>query len=368
VLLTVAVAAPAAAATVAPLVTASDHVTGREPLRLTLAGITDAVTVTTTSMSGAVAQWSLPAPEDVAVGPVDIDLTAPDVGEPPLNGAVALAVSVADTVVLQSNFLLDATAPAPTLYGRGRTATAVLRWDPVVANGPVTYQLARDNGDGWTTVASRLAETAFIDRDLAGDYYRYRLTAVVPSAGGGQNLSEPDDVVLRVTSAAPAPAPTESATPAPKPEANRRRVQRPRAVAATGSIRGPVSPRQERRDKAAARAAVRAHPEQEALVPKMRGGMDLRWDGSPQPPAVAAPRPPAPATPRVIPPDPALPVLVPPAGMLAVDVGQAARTQPFAVAGGLLLLTSLGLGMTLASGRVSLRRRRIAVPAEATEQ
>jgi hypothetical protein len=117
-----------------------------------------------------------------------------------------------------------------------------------------------------------------------------------------------------------------------------------------------------------ARAAVRAHPEQEALVPKMRGGLDLRWDGSPQPPAVAAPRPQRPTAPTVIPPDPALPVLVPPAGMLAVDVGQAARTQPIAVAGSLLFLTALGLAATLASGRVSLRRRPAAVPVEAAEQ
>ena len=362
------IAAPAAAAT-SPLVTASDLVTGRDPLTLTLVGITQDVTVTTTVASGAVAQWSLPAPETAKLSTVAIDLTTPAVGEPPLNGAVALAVSVADTLLLESNFLLDATPATPTLRGRGRTERVALRWDAVRANGPVTYRLARDGGKGWSTVADHLASTSFVDRGVAGDWYRYRLTVVVIGAGGGQNLSESDDIVVRVASAAPAP--TGSAKPTAAPEPKRPRAQRSREVAATGSIRGAVTPRQERRDRAAARAAVRAHPEQKALVPRM-DDLGLRWDGSAQAPAVAAPRPATPADPMSAeptwtPPEPALPVVVAPAGMLAVDVGRAARAQPVTVAVGLLLLTSLGLAAALARGRVTLRRPAAAVPPETVE-
>ena len=358
------VAAPAAAAT-GPLVTASDLVKGRDSLTLTLAGVTEAVAVTTTDAAGAVAQWSLAAPEALAPSTVGLDLTAPDVGEPPLNGPVALAVSAADTVLLESIFLLDATPPTPTLHGRGRTETVSLRWDAVRANGPVTYRLARDAGKGWTTVADGLETTSFEDRGVAGDWYRYRLTAVVLGAGGGQNLSQPDDAVVRVASAAPAPAASPKPKPAPAPTPQR--VQRPRKVAATGSIRGPVDPRQERRDRAVARAAVRAHPEQKALVPHM-GGLGLRWDGSAKAPAVAAPRSTTPPVSQLSSPDPALPVLIPPAGMLAVDAGRAVRTEPVAVAAGLLLLTTLGLATGLARGRLLLRGRPVAVTVETAEQ
>jgi hypothetical protein len=361
VLLSAVVATPAAAATPPPVVTAADHVSGRDPLTLELAGVGDAITITTTDRTGAVASWSLPAPQSLDATAAAIDLTAPAQGEPPVNGPVALAVTAGDIVVLDTRFVLDATPPMPLLHGRAGTERVSLSWEAVRANGPVTYRLARTAGRGWTTVADGLSSTTFEDRGMEGTWYRYRLTALVANAGGALNLSEPNDIVIRV--AAAAPAPTEAAKPEPRVKPKPHRV-RPRKVAATGSIRGAVTPRHDRRGLAAARAAVRKQPNRTALVPRVNG-LDLRWDATAQTPTVAAPRPAVPAAPTWTAPDPALPVLIPPAGMLAIDAGAATRDHPTLALLGLTLLAAIMLTVGLAHGRLP-RRRRVAISPQDT--
>ena len=361
VLLSVLMVVPASAAGDIS-VSAAGHVTGRDPLVLTPSGLAAplALTVKLTDSAGAAATWRLPAGIVSNGQPLSLDLSAPHGGSPPRNGTADIAVSAAGQTVASATTVVDRTPPVPALQSVIRSQRVGLTWSAVSAADTLTYRLERiATGGAWATVQEGESAGGYTDRDLAPGRYRYRLSAAVPAAGGGSNWSSPSAVQVKIAAPASTPTPTPAApkpvetpadagaaAPKPKPSGSR---ERPRNVAATGTVRGPV------RDDAAPRTSPTpsigmAHePAVDGAAPTMMSGAPAVATPEAAGPATAAP---AGATPEVASPllQP-LPVPVSPAGSLAVQA--ATRTPPDPVT----LLTGIVFFMLTAGVVFRLRGR-----------
>ena len=367
--LSLLVAVPASAAGDVSVST-SGHVTGRDPLVITPGGLPApvALTVKLTDSAGAAATWRFTAATVANGQPLSLDLSAPDSGSPPRNGTAAVVLTAAGETVASVATVIDRTPPVPALQSVVRGQRVGLTWNAVSAADAVTYRLERiATGGAWTTVQEGESAGGYTDRDLEPGRYRYRLSAALPAAGGGRNWSVPSAVQVKIAAPAPTPPPTPAtakpaATPAetkaaaakPKPKASEPR-KRPRSVAATGTVRGPVV-----QDGLAVRTPDPTPSISMAHEPAVDGSALSMTSGAP---AVAAPEAAGPATaaPQVATPEVAppplqpFPVTVPPAGSLAVQAATRTPPDPATLLTGLVfLMLAAAVGFRL-RGREALR-------------
>lgn len=347
-------------------------VTGRDALRLTPSGLQAPVLldITITDTGGAVATWRYPAALVGDGKALSIDLSLPDSGTPPRNGRARIAVSGPAVAVADATTTIDRSPPMPSLRTVVRGQRVGVTWDAVAAPDPVTYKLERIvTGGAWTVVESSQSADGFTDRELEPGRYRYRLTAGVPSADGGTNWSRSSATQLKI--AAPAPSPS-VAPPTPKPATEPaakqpgaptkpkagpgrapkpRRQERPRSVAATGTVRGPLTDEDTRvplETNPTPLIATADEPAVSGAAPPMTSHVTEVAT-----PEVAAPAVPAPhaASPPAPPPVQPFGAFVPPAGSLAVAAATRTPPDPVSLLSGLVFLL-------FAAGAVARIRRR----------
>ncbi|MPZ74715.1 MAG: hypothetical protein GEU74_16130 [Nitriliruptorales bacterium] len=378
----VLIAVPAAALA-DPVVTIDNHyVSGREALNLTLSGVESTLRVEIVDQTEATAIWVIEDPGEVE----SLDLLAPVEGAPPVNGDLTVTVTADGVVLPTEEVVLDADPPAPTLTAEATGSSVNVDWPGLRANGPLTYRLERDDGDGtWDPLLTSSSATAFVDRGLEAGQYRYRVIASIPAAdpeGSNQAQSEepavsvpapvvtpeesPDPPATPSEPATPSPSPTvspparESGTPADEPErkASGGQSRDPRPVAATGRITKPVA---SQRTTTSPRSSSLTRGI--ALVPNVADRNDS-WSSSVVPaPDIAAPR--VAATERAWSEDfwSVRPISVPPAGTLAVEAGRTAAGSPAAMFIGLLTLVAATAFVSMVRARGPHQDRAEAMPA-----
>lgn len=360
--LSVLFVAPAGAVE-APEITLPGTVTGRSPLTITAAGVDAAVTVALRDADGETSSWRFPAGSTT----LTVDLDSPDRGSAPVNGEAAVKVATAAGSLLERLVTLDRDPGTPQLTAVVRGQRVGLFWDAVAAPGAVTYRLQRaTTGSDWQTIAETPSASGHTERGLAPGRYRYRLVAAVAGADGSPNLSGVTATQIRVL----APEPEPAADPQPSTGAsgsddggtaakgdgkNRDKPINSRDVAATGTVRGSVTP-SGTSDPADAPAAKTPLIRSTADAPAVNAGMPptQTLPAPVQRPKIAPAATPTPlAYDADVPTLDYFPVIVPPAGALAVE---AAGAPDGAVADAVTLLAGVAF-LGLAAGGFRRRRR-----------
>lgn len=342
------------------VVTVPDRVTGTAGMVVTLPVVEQPVTVVVTDQTAAVASWTFAEP--VEAGQVHVDLGAPHVGVPPVNGAGAVAVQLGDATVHEAPLVIDLSPGTPALSAIAAGESVRLFWAAVAGPGPVTYRLERSVSAGiWSTLVES-AKTGHHDAAVEPGRYRYRLTALVPAAEGGFNTSAGPEVAVRVIEA---PADDKNTEPEPataKPPVRKPPIPdlppKPRRVRVAGENVTAVRP--DAKDPQGRARAPRAAARRPVMTSSLtlndlpRGFQGPRFAA---PAAASARTVQAPKVP--VQPPPVFPVTVPPAGTLAVESSAAvAAAPPLIVLASVLLLVLL-----LAEGAVLLLGRRRITPA-----
>ena len=334
-------ALPAAADDVVPVATVSQRVAQRDPLVITVNMAVPALRVTVTDVAGRTGVWHADALTEA--GTIALDLDHPAEGSAPRNGTATVTLTFADAATPVSHTtLIDRDPPGPLLTSVVRGQRVGLRWDAVQSADSVTYLLERVAGSGpWAALYEGPAAQGYTERDLPAGRYRYRLTARIPGSDGSANVSKGSAAQVRIV-AQPPPAPMSPVTPVPAPVQAPPRKEGPpprsHAVAATGRIRGPVDPAEERAARGAGAARRGADKPQAQLpqtssAPLIAGGISPVNTATASRPQVAGPAPSSPAATAFD-----LPVMVLPADVLAVQASDA----------------STGLGVSLLAGVASL--------------